>query len=152
MKSLTRSLIAVFALLSAPQLPAFADGGMQSFSNNATDPTFLAGKKAIDAKDWKKAISIFNGIRNADADVLNYVGYAQRNLGNYDDAINSYKRALVMDSDHRGANEYIGEAYLLMNNLPMAERHLTALNRICGAGCEEYKDLARAVAEYKKKH
>ena len=152
MTTRSRILLAVFAALIAPQLPALADGGMQSFSNNATDPTFLAGKKAIDAKDWKKAISIFNGIRAADADVLNYVGYAQRNLGNYDDAINSYRRALVMDSDHRGANEYIGEAYLLMNNLALAERHLAALSRICGPGCEEYKDLAREVAEYKKKH
>jgi tetratricopeptide (TPR) repeat protein len=149
MKFNSRILIAA-ALLLLPQLPAFAEGST-SFPNNVTDPTYIAGKKAIEAKDWKKAIDIFKGMR-ADADTLNYLGYAYRNLGNYDDAFNNYKRALVMDPDHRGANEYIGEAYLLTNNLAMAERHLAALNRICGQNCEEYKDLAKDIAEYKKKH
>ena len=27
-----------------------------------------------------------------------------------------------------------------------------ALDRVCGKDCEEYKDLARELAEYRKKH
>ena len=143
-------LAIVVAVLVAPAPPALADAGTGSFSS-PSDPNFIAGKQAIEAKDWKKAMRIFNGMR-ADADILNYLGYAYRNLGSYEDAFNNYKRALVMDPDHRGAHEYIGEAYLKTGNLAMAERHLATLNRICGPGCEEYKDLAREVAGYKNKH
>ena len=46
---------------------------------------------------------------------------------------------------------HTGEAYLLTHNLAAAEQHLAALNRICGVVCAEYKDLAREIAEYKKK-
>ena len=46
-------------------------------------------------------------------------------------AFNNYKHALEMDPKHRGA-QYVGEAYLLTNNLPKAQEHLAALNKICG--------------------
>jgi tetratricopeptide (TPR) repeat protein len=146
-----RVLLMVFAsVIIAPASLALADGGAPS-GPAASDPNFIAGKQAIDAKDWKRAIERLSKLK-ADADVLNYLGYAHRNLGNYDEAFSNYKRALALDFYHRGAHEYIGEAYLLTNNLAMAEQHLANLNGMCGPGCEEYKDLARAVAEYKKKH
>ena len=92
---------------------AFAAGGNVSQSS---EPEFIAGKQAIDAKEWKKAITHFNRVK-ADADAFNYMGYASRNLGEYDAAFGYYRRALAMDWYHRGAHEYIGEAYLMTNNL-----------------------------------
>ena len=87
------------------------------------------------------------------AEVYNLTGYVNRKLGKMDDAFRNYKIALQMNPNHRGAHEYAGEAYLITNNLAMAEQHLAALDRICGSrGCEEYDDLAREIAEYKKKH
>ncbi len=56
-----------------------------------------------------------------------------------------------MDPNHCGAHEYVGVAYLLTNNLPKAEEHLAALDRICGTGCEEYQDVAREITQFKKK-
>ena len=50
---------------------------------------------------------------------------------------------------HRGAHEYIGEAYLMANNLNKAEEHLAARQRICLIPCEEYEDLKKAVADYR---
>ena len=41
---------------------------------------------------------------------------------------------------------------MITNNPAMAEEHLAALEKICGKNCEEYKDLAREIAEYKKKN
>lgn len=126
---------------------AFAAGGNVSQSN---EPEFIAGKQAIDAKEWKKAIAHFSKVK-ADADAFNYLGYASRNLGEYEAAFGYYRRALAMDWYHRGAHEYIGEAYLMTNNLAKAEEHLGHLKNMCDASCEEYKDLERAVAEFKKK-
>ena len=128
-------------------LPAGAVGSAVSQSN---DPEFISGKQAIDAKDWKKAIAHFGKLKD-DADALNYLGYASRNLGNFDAAFGYYRRALAIDWYHRGAHEYIGEAYLMTNNLAKAEEHLGELRKMCDASCEEYKDLERAVAEFKKK-
>ena len=35
-----------------------------------------------------------------------------------------YEKALAIDPKHRGAHEYIGEAYLTLGNLPKAKEHL----------------------------
>ena len=42
-----------------------------------------------------------------------------------------YKRSIELNPRHRGAHEYIGEAYLMVNDLPNAEKHLAALRSIC---------------------
>ena len=43
----------------------------------------------------------------------------------------------------RPPHEYIGEAYLMANNLTKAEEYLAALRRICLIACEEYEDLKK---------
>ena len=54
------------------------------------------------------------------ADLQNNLGYAYRNLKQYDLAFKHYQRAIELDPRHRGAHEYIGEAYLMTGDL--AER------------------------------
>lgn len=144
----TRALWLICGILIAP--PAGADASPSPAPSAAADSNYVAGEKAVKAKDWKTAIGRLNSAK-PNADVYNLLGYANRNLGNYDEAFRNYKLALQADPNHRGAHEYVGEAYLLTNNLPMAEQYLVSLERICGKGCEEYKDLAHEVAEFKKK-
>jgi tetratricopeptide (TPR) repeat protein len=72
--------------------------------------------------------------------------------GNLDAAFKYYERALDINPKHRGAHEYVGETYLLANNLPKAEEHLAALDKLCFFSCEEYRDLKAAIADYKEKH
>ena len=83
------------------------------------------------------------------ADIENYLGYAYRQSGQLQPAFTHYQRALQINPRHRGAHEYIGEAYLMANNLAKAEEHLAALQRICLIPCEEYEDLKKAVADYR---
>jgi Flp pilus assembly protein TadD len=119
----------------------------------ALGPDYAAGKKAIEARDWNAAIKHFSAVapRAPDnADVQNYLGYAYRNTGKLDAAFDHYQRALKLNPKHRGAHEYIGEAYLMVKNLAKAEEHLAALDRICLLPCEEYSDLKAKVAAYKK--
>ncbi len=54
----------------------------------------------------------------------------------------------TLDPRHRGAHEYIGEAYLLTGDVAGARKHLAALREICLLPCEELTDLERAIAEY----
>ena len=90
--------------------------------------------------------------RNPDsADLNNYLGYTHRNLKQFEPAFKYYKRAIELDPRHRGAHEYIGEAYLLVGDLPNAEKHLAALRGICLLPCEELEDLEKAVAAYRAK-
>ena len=80
------------------------------------------------------------------ADAAELLGYAYRNQRKYDLAFEHYRAALQLDPKHRGAHEYIGEAYLLIGNKAKAQEHLAALERICGKKCDEYQDLQKAIA------
>lgn len=118
------------------------------------DPDYAAGKAALDAKDWGTAIRLLSSAALRDtrnADLQNYLGYANRNAGRLDLAFKHYQRALQLSPRHRGAHEYIGEAYLIANDLANAERHLSALETICLIPCEEYEDLKKAIAEYRRR-
>lgn len=62
-----------------------------------------------------------------------------------------YNEALRLEPNHRGAHEYLGEAYLMAGNLAKAKEHLEVLDRLCSVGCEEYTLLKNAVAAYEAK-
>jgi hypothetical protein len=63
----------------------------------------------------------------------------------------AYQKAISLNPDHRGVNEYMGELYLMLNDLPKAEERLATLDRLCFFGCVEYTDLKHAIADYKVK-
>ena len=72
------------------------------------------------------------------ADALNLLGYSNRKLGDKAKAMTYYTKALNMEPNHLGANEYMGELYLEMNDLPKAEERLAVLKNACG-DCDEYR-------------
>jgi len=120
----------------------------------ARDDDYAAGKRATEKKDWAEAVRRFKRaeMRHPDhADLQNILGFSYRNLKQYELALTHYRRAIELDPRHRGAHEYIGEAYLMTNDLPKAEQHLGALREICLIPCEEYEDLKKAIADYRRK-
>ncbi len=148
------ALIFALTLLVAPAVnSAWAAGGSDPAPARApVDPNFTEGRKAIDAKDWARAIPLFQQVVAKDdknADAFNWLGYAFRNQGNYEQSFASYTKALAIDPRHRGAHEYIGEAYLKVNNLEKAEEHLKRLDSLCTFGCAEYTELKGKIAAYK---
>jgi tetratricopeptide (TPR) repeat protein len=72
-------------------------------------------------------------------------------MGQLELAFKYYHRALALNPRHRGAHEYIGEAYLMARNLAGAQKHLEELRKICLLPCEELAELEKAVAEYHAK-
>lgn len=132
---------------------ALANPGMTTPAANSQNADFVAGKQAIDRKDWKAAVASLSkaeSVMSNNADLHNLLGYAYRNLGNLDNAFRHYHEALRLDPKHRGAHEYIGETYLKAKQPQKAVEHLAELEKICGKGCEEYIDLAKAIADYGK--
>jgi Flp pilus assembly protein TadD len=118
----------------------------------ARDAEYAAGRKALQARDWSTAVARLAKAeaRNPDhADLQTDLGFAYRNLKQYDQAFRHYKRAIDIDPRHRGAHEYIGEAYLMVGDEKSAEKHLAALRGICLLGCEELKDLEAAFRKYR---
>lgn len=145
--------LALAAALAGGAAPACHAVESDTDPRAAADPEYAAGKKAIEARDWNAAIRLFSsaaGRAPANADIQNYLGYAHRNAGKLDAAFKHYRRALELDPRHRGAHEYIGEAYLMRKDLAGAEKHLAALEKICSLPCEEAVDLKAKVAAYKR--
>jgi Flp pilus assembly protein TadD len=121
---------------------------------SASDPDYAAAKAAMDKKDWNEAIKRFHqaALRDPDsADLHNYLGFSYRNLKQMEQAFKYYQRSLELNPRHRGAHEYIGEAYLMVGDVASAEKHLAALRDICLLPCEELDDLERAVKAYHAK-
>jgi tetratricopeptide (TPR) repeat protein len=56
------------------------------------------------------------------AEAWNSLGYTQRKLGSYDDALASYAKALDLKPGYPEALEYRGEAYLRLNRLHDAKQ------------------------------
>jgi Flp pilus assembly protein TadD len=146
--ALTASLT---AMLTAP-LAAMAAGDGAPRVEASVQPEWDQAKVAVDAGNWAEAIKLYEAIikrKPDDARVLTQLAYAMRKTGQVEPAIVRYKRALALEPALLTAHEYIGEAYLMKGDLPLAERHLAELNRICSGKCEEYADLKEAVEKYR---
>ena len=131
---------------------AAARGAGTEESAPSQNVDYQAGLDAIEASDWERAISNLNVAQVAEptnADLQNWLGYAYRHEGRYDEAFDHFLAALQLDPLHRGAHLYIGETFLLTGDKAKAREHLGALLRICGTQCDEYRDLHQAIAAAK---
>ena len=143
-------LVALAVTCAATPVPAMDSGPS---SAPAKDADADNGRKAIEARDWKSAIENLNRAAAREprnADLQNLLGFAWRKSGNLELAFKYYNEALRLDAKHRGAHEYIGEAYLLVNNIAKAEEHLGALNKLCMLPCGEYTEIRKAVEDYRR--
>ena len=146
----TISVAALWLILSSAQAEPYEDNP----SASANDPDYAAGKVAMDKKNWPEAAKRFRQALLRDpesADLHNYLGFSYRNLKQMDLALKFYKRSIEINPRHRGAHEYIGEAYLMLNDLLNAEKHLAALRKICLLPCEELADLEKAMKDYRSR-
>lgn len=132
---------------------ALAMGGSTDTAKPA-DPTYDAARQLVEEGNYAEAIPLLEQVvakNPKHADALNYLGYSNRQLGNNDAALAHYQAALAIEPRHRGANEYLGELYLTLGDLPKAEERLEVLDKACFFGCEEYSELKNAIAAYKAK-
>ncbi len=71
-------------------------------------------------------------------DILNYMGYTSRKIGDFEQAEKFYLTGLSIKPDHNGINEYLGELYVQTNRIDKANERLDVLKN---CNCKEYKEL-----------
>ena len=152
------SLIVVVCGLCAA-MGALAAGGADTDTPSwgaAEDPAVKSARAALTAGDYASAqtmLKVALAASPGNADLNNLYAYSLRKGANPDmsTVFKYYGEALRIDPKHRGANEYIGEAYLMVNDPAKAKEHLAALDKLCFFGCSEYTELKKAIAEYELK-
>ena len=147
MKSVLAFAIALTVAIGFAVVPANA-AGWDSKPADKQDPNYVEAKKLMDAGDFTGAVPLLEQVVAADpkdADAFNYLGFSQRKSGDRDGALVNYRKALVLEPEHRGANEYLGELYLEMGEVDKAKERLEVLDDACFFGCDEYRDLKEAI-------
>jgi len=117
--------------------------------DNAANPDFTSVKAMVDAGQYAAAMPQLTALDQAkpgNPDVLNLIGFSLRKTGHPDQALDYYNRALALQPDHRGANEYLGELYLELKQPAKAAERLAVLQKACG-DCEEYQELKEKIAQ-----
>jgi len=151
----------LFFVLAACASFAHAADSPSSISNTprtTVSERLATARTAIAAKDWGRAVTELSAAAREEprnADVHNLLGYSYRKRATPDitKAFEHYYTALKIDPRHKGAHEYIGEAFLMEKRPIEAEKHLADLEKICGnKTCAEYADLSKSIAEFKAKN
>ena len=120
------------------------------------DPVMEKVAAATSRQDWAGAAGVLKEALSADPGNANYhnlYAYSLRKSASPDMNLvfKHYNEALRLDPKHKGAHEYIGEAYLMVGNVAKAKEHLGQLDKLCFFSCAEYTDLKKAIADYEKK-
>jgi len=103
------------------------------------------------AKRFQEALDVLDTLHDPNtARALNYRGYATRKLGRTEEGIGYYLKSVALDPTYTQVREYLGEAYVTMGKLDLANEQLATIQKLCGdAECEEYEDLADAITKGK---
>ena len=155
--------VLLFVLITSPAFSAGSSGGSGGGGEAKPVSQYQIGEKMINKakkfekknktdkaqKHYKKAIGYLlkhNKEFPADPNTLNYLGFAHRKIGDYENAEIYYSMGLELDPKHVGINEYMGELFVATNRLDKAKERLAVLK---DCNCKEYKDL-KLVIEGKK--
>ncbi len=153
--------LALSLALSGPALAAGGGGGGRGGADDSTDggswgttkkdPDVAAAETRIESSDYAGAIQLLEKAirynpRNADA--FNLLAFSQRKTGDLESAAKNYQAALAIDPDHKGALEYQGELFLMLDQPERAQANLDRLDSLCFFGCDPYYELKESIAQY----
>ncbi len=108
---------------------------------------YRAARELILAGHYQDGIVAMHALGHDEhPDVANYIGYANRKLGNYDQSKVWYEAALKADPNHTRTWSYYGMWQMEQGNRLKALEDLKKVNLLCGnTGCEEYRELKAVI-------
>ena len=139
------------ALLAASLLAGAASADMGGSGQSWFKPTIDRAVAAVEKGDYRKAAGLLEKHLDKnpkDADALNLMGFSLRKMEKYEQSEQYYLRALEVEPEHLGANEYLGELYLQTGRPALARERLAVLERACPNSCEEREELKAALGSY----
>ena len=141
------SLIISSSLMAAGSDNSSSSSSETSLYEDAVKLVKRAGKfekKEKTEKAKKLYTEAFNKLEKAhksdkkNPDILNYMGFTSRKVGNFDQAEKFYLKGLNIKPNHNGINEYLGELYVQTNKIDKANERLEVLKN---CNCKEYGEL-----------
>jgi tetratricopeptide (TPR) repeat protein len=104
---------------------------------------YRAARQLILDGQYEAGISAMHALgRDDHPDVANYIGYANRKMGDYDQSKIWYEAALKADPNHVRTWSYYGMWHMEQGNRLKALDNLQKVQLICGnTSCEEYRQL-----------
>jgi len=112
-------------------------------------------KKYADKKKKYKATKRFNDsikfftLANEEnpnqPDILGYLGYSFKMVGDFTMAEIHFEQGLTIDFQHVKINEYLGELYLETNRINKAKERLKVLKN---CKCDEFNELQNLISKY----
>ena len=108
---------------------------------------YRAARVQILAGDYKAGIAAMHALGHDEhPDVANYIGYANRKLGNYEQSKIWYEAALKADPNHTRTWSYYGMWQMEQGNRLKAEDYLAKVKLLCGTtDCKEYFELKAVI-------
>ena len=138
------SLISQFAYSAGSDS---SDDNKSNYYDDAKKLVIRAGKlekkektdkaKKLYSQAFKKLEKAYSSDKK-NPDILNYMGYTSRKIGDFERAEKFYLTGLDIKPNHNGINEYLGELYVQTNRIDKAKERLDVLKN---CNCEEYKEL-----------
>jgi Tfp pilus assembly protein PilF len=155
-KLVKKYLLASILALSPLSGAVLAADSAPAPQSKPQDPTLERARSAIAQQDWTGAQSILRDAvarDSSNADYHNLYAYSIRKGANPDMSLvfKEYNQALSIDPKHKGAHEYLGEAYLMVGNVGKAKEHLAQLDKICFFPCREFSELKTAISDFETK-
>lgn len=108
---------------------------------------YRAARDMILAGQYDKGIAAMHALgRDDNPDVANYIGYANRRMGNYEQSKVWYEAALKADPRHTRTWSYYGMWQAEQGNRVKAREYLTKVASLCGnTSCKEYVELKSVI-------
>jgi tetratricopeptide (TPR) repeat protein len=108
---------------------------------------YRAARQLILSGNYQAGIAAMHALGHDEhADVANYIGYANRKMGNYDQSKVWYEAALKADPNHTRTWSYYGMWQAEQGNRLKAEDYLAKVNALCGnTNCQEFIELKAVI-------
>ena len=158
MKKIFFILFIIFSLISSSYAASSSSNTKTTTSNYDKAVKLIMFAKKYEKKGkvdkankrYEKALELLlksNKKKPNNADILNYLGFTTRKLGDFKKGEKYYLEGLAIEPSHIGINEYLGELYVATNRMELAKERLEILK---GCNCDEYKELKEIIDGTKK--